>query len=359
MRSVLLTVDWVGQVGMSNSFSRIGWKPQNYEARTASARIRCLNTIRELRAQKFPVELYKERHESGYKAVVFSKAYTHKDITIAQRLKHRGTIVVFDLCDNHFLLGSERVARLRKMFDLADHWVVSSEALVDVVRGNVDTVKPLWVIEDAVEEGLRGPLLDVVGWIKARYQLLQLRRFLDSSANRGAAHLVWFGNHKASYGDSGLSHMQKLRPLLERICQARPVTLTVISDSRDAFTQMFAGWKIPMFYIDWSAHTFFAALELQGIALIPIDVNAFTEVKTNNRIAQSLNLGLGVVADSIPSYRVFERCAFLDNWEEGLEVYLEGPEMVAEHVRRGRRLIQENFSTPVITQRWRTLFESL
>jgi len=49
---------------MSNA-SRIGWKPQNYEARVASARIRCLNTIRELRAHKYPVELYREGHESA------------------------------------------------------------------------------------------------------------------------------------------------------------------------------------------------------------------------------------------------------------------------------------------------------
>lgn len=343
---------------MSN-VSRIGWKPQNYEARVASARIRCLNTIRELRAEKFPVELYKERHEGAYKAVVFSKAYTDKDIALAQRLKSRGTVVVFDLCDNHFLLASERVARLRKMFGLADHWVVSSEALADVVRRNFATVKPLWVIEDAVEEVLRGPLLDVVGWLKAHRQLLQLRGFLNGAAGRAAMRLVWFGNHKASYGDSGLSHMQKLRPLLEEVRQARAVTLTIISNSRDAFTSTFAGWKVPVYYIDWSAHTFFAALRLHQIALIPIDVNAFTEVKTNNRIALSLNLGLGVVADSIPSYRVFDGCAFLDNWQEGLERYLERPEIIAQHVRCARQLIREQFSAPVIAQRWRSLFESL
>jgi len=60
--------------------------------------------------------------------VVFSKAYTNKDIVIAERLRAGGTKIVFDLCDNHFLLGEDRNARLKKMFELADHWVVSSEA---------------------------------------------------------------------------------------------------------------------------------------------------------------------------------------------------------------------------------------
>jgi hypothetical protein len=343
---------------MSNA-SRIGWKPQNYEARVASARIRCLNTVRELRAEKFPVELYKERHESAYKAVVFSKAYTDKDIAIAERLKSRGTIVVFDLCDNHFLLAPERVARLRKMFELADHWVVSSEGLADVVRRNFATVKPLWVIEDAVEEVLRGPLLDVVGWLKAHRQLLQLRRFLNGAAGRAGMHLVWFGNHKASYGDSGLVHMAKLRPLLEKSCTLRPVTLTVISNSRDAFEKVFAGWNLPVHYLDWSPHTFFAALKLHDVAVIPIEFNEFTEVKTNNRIALSLNLGLGVVADSIPSYSVFSQCAFLDDWEHGLGEYMLKPDLIRQHSACGRKLIRERFSGPVIAARWRELFESL
>ena len=105
---------------------KIGWKPQNYERRVASARIRCLNTLGQLGKQHYPAELYNEKNESDYRIVVFSKAYTNKDIVIAERLRDRGIKIVFDLCDNHFLLGEERNARLKKMFKLADHWVVSS-----------------------------------------------------------------------------------------------------------------------------------------------------------------------------------------------------------------------------------------
>jgi hypothetical protein len=341
-----------------NNASVIGWKPQNYHA--ASARIRCLNTVRRLRAEKFPVELYNEKHESTYKAVVFSKGYKDRDLEIAQRLKQRGVIVVFDLCDNHFLLAEDRVARLRKMFDLADYWVVSSEALAEMVRRNFDTVKPLWIIEDAVEEALRGPVLDVFGWLKAYYRLLQLRRFLNNSpAGHAAMHLAWFGVHKASYGDAGLVHMAKLRPLLEASCTQHPITLTVISNSREAFEKIFAGWNLPVHYVDWSPHTFFAALKLHDVALIPIEVNEFTEVKTNNRIALSLNLGLGVLADSIPSYRVFAQCAFLDDWERGLNEYIFNPDLVSQHSACGRKVISERFSGPVIASRWKKLFESL
>ncbi|MDT8388238.1 MAG: hypothetical protein RQ736_12040 [Thiogranum sp.] len=338
---------------------RIGWKPQNYESRVASVRIRCLNSIRELRAQGFPVELYRDRHQKTYKSVVFSKAYNARDIELAERLKSRGTRIIFDLCDNHFLLSDERVDRLARMFAIADCWVVSSQAMADVVRRKFDSTKPLWVIEDAVEEHLNGQLLDVRGRLQARWQLRGLRGFLDSVANRKAVHLVWFGNHKASYGDSGLAHVRKLRPLLEKLHVRRPLTVSVISNSRDAFNEVFRDWKIPVYYIDWSAHTFLAALKLHDVAVIPIDVNEFTEVKTNNRIALSLNQGLGVVADSIPSYRVFSDCSFLDNWEQGLTAYMDHPQIIEEHVRCARHLIHEQFSIPVIAARWRSLFDSV
>ena len=114
-----------------------------------------------------------------------------------------------------------------------------------------------------------------------------------------------------------------------------------------------------MFYLDWDAHTFYKAMKRHKIAVIPIDVNEFTNVKTNNRIALSLFLGLGVVADSIDSYRVFSDCSFLDCWESGLRSYLEQPELVDEHVQCGRKLIQEKFSIEIIAGKWRELFERM
>lgn len=342
-----------------NNKAKIAWKPQNYEARVASVRIRCLSTLRELRAEHYPIELYRERHESAYRVVVFSKAYNSKDIAIAERLKQQGVKIVFDICDNHFLLHSERVTRLKRMFELADHWVVSSHALASVVRQNLGSETPLTVIEDAVEQKLSGNRFDIFGWLKAHRQLRALDRFLRLPAHANAAHLVWFGNHKASYQNSGIAHVARLRTLFEKTHSSTPITLTIISNSKPAFDEVFADWQIPVFYIDWSAHTFFKAMRQHSIAVIPIEVNEFTEVKTNNRIAQSLFLGLGVVADGIESYRVFADCAYLDNWEEGLLAYLEHPATIAQHVDQANVLLREKFSAGVIAGRWKTFFESL
>ena len=269
----------------------------------ASARIRCLNTLGQLGKQHYPAELYSEKNESDYRIVVFSKAYTNKEIVIARRLRDRGTKIVFDLCDNHFLLGEDRNARLKEMFELADHWVVSSEALGKVVTSTMGSVKPLTVIEDAVEETLSGSKVDIVGWVKAHIELYKLDQFISANHVNRTTHLVWFGNHKAGYKDSGLAHVNKIRPVLEKVNQSDALALTVISNSRNVFDQVFTDWQLPVFYLNWSAHTFYKAMKRHKIAVIPIDVNEFTNVKTNNRIALSLFLGLGVVADGIDSYQ--------------------------------------------------------
>lgn len=339
---------------------RVGWKPQNDEPRVASTRIRCLNPLRELQRQGYPVELYSDSHADDYDVVIFLKAYSESDVRLATELKQEGKIVVFDLCDNHFLMNDKRVARLKRMFGLADYWVTSTPVLADIIRENIPGEhKPVHVVEDAVEESLIAPAYNISGKLKASWHLAQLTRFLNSQGNASRVHLVWFGNHQGSHRDSGLVHVQKLKPLLEEIDRRYGLTLTVISNSRETFEKIFSGWSIPLFYLDWSPYTFFQAMRRHAITVIPIEVNEFTKVKTNNRVVLSLHLGLAVVADSINSYREFAHCISLDDWESGLLRYITQPEKITEHVSEGRRIIAECYSLPVIAATWQKLFDSI
>jgi hypothetical protein len=97
-------------------------------------------------------------------------------------------------------------------------------------------------------------------------------------------------------------------------------------------------------------------MRLHKVSLITIEMNEFTRVKTNNRLVQSLYLGLGVVADAIDSYREFDSCTFLDKWDEGLRGYLEDPALLQAHIRDGQAIIRQNYSITAIAQQWRDLF---
>jgi len=292
--------------------------------------------------------------------VIFLKAYSEKDIALAQELKARGKIVIFDLCDNHFLMGEERLQRLKKMFQLADHWVTSTPALAEIIHENIGNAgRPIHVIEDAVEKSVITPAFDVSGRARARWQMAALMRFLGSRKGRDSTHLVWFGNYKGSYKDSGLPHVGKLQPLLERIHARHRLSLTVISNSRSTFDQVFKDWALPVFYMDWNPFNFYQAMRQHAIAVIPIDVNEFTKVKTNNRVVLSLYLGLGVISDSIPSYEEFSECTFMDNWENGLHQYITHPGLIADHIQAGRTIITEKYILPVIADKWDALFHAV
>lgn len=337
---------------------RVGWKPQNDELHVASARTRCLNPLGELKRRGLPIELYREKHNDRYAVVVFSKAYNEKNLKHAAELKRQGKIIIFDLCDNHFLLSPERVSRLKAMLQTADYWVASNEELAHVIKEQMrDIQKPLSIIADAVETSLICPTFDILGKTKAYWQLMGLGSFLRK--NETSTPLVWFGNHKGSYSDSGLSHIRKLKSLLKNIHKDYKITLTIISNSEQAFEDIFADWDLPLYYLDWSPHTFYRALKLHTIAIIPIEVNNFTKVKTNNRVILPLHLGLGIVADSIKSYQEFSTCTFLDRWEEGLITYINNPSVMDKHIACARRMISKKYTLPVIADHWSQLFQKV
>jgi hypothetical protein len=104
----------------------VGWRPKSDNRDVASVRIRCLNPIAALQAERFPVEIFDPARAAEYGVVVYSKLYDDDAREEAERLKSGGARVVVDLCDNHFHnpRGDPEWAahceRLRKMLAAAD-----------------------------------------------------------------------------------------------------------------------------------------------------------------------------------------------------------------------------------------------
>jgi hypothetical protein len=341
----------------------VGWRPSSSDARVASARIRCLNPLRELRRQDYPVELFDPVRRDSYSAVIYSKVYDRASQAEARRLQANGTRIVLDLCDNHLYnplnLDVLRAAagELRRMIALADEIVASTEAMAELLGGETGAGKPLTVIGDAVEtriEGVRSTIAER-WWARRRLHALAARLRADP----GAIRLVWFGSHGGPSGDHGMGDLEMMRETLVALHREQPLSLTVISNSARKFARLIRPWDLPTHYLEWSAETFLEALGLHAIAILPVGNNPFTRCKTNNRVATSLAAGLAVVASGIPSYRPFEECCVLDDLGGGLRRYIRDPQTRREDVAAGQRLVQREWTVTAIADQWRRYFERL
>jgi hypothetical protein len=333
---------------MSKVANLIGWKPRIEDPRVASTRIRCLNPIAELQSSGYPVELFNTRRSHDYAAVVYSKLYDDATYHEAVSLQKRGARVVFDLCDNHFYnptglrsLNKAR-AQLHRMMELADELVASTPAIEDAVETEILNIEsPFWDC-----------------WWEKR-KLIELQRRLEENKSTGRAALVWFGIHGGANADYGMLDLLKLRPILEKLNRAHPLSLTIISNSRRKYVKAIQPWAIPTYYLNWHPDTVIAALRCHAIGVIPVSDNPFTRCKSNNRLAFSLNAGLAVVADAIPSYADFSDVCFLGEWQSGLERYLSDSDLRRRHVEQGRTIVARQYSIKHISQKWRRLFDKL
>lgn len=337
------------------SAPRVGWLPVTRDANVASARIRCLNIVEELRGRGCDVAL--AERDRAYDLVILSKKYDAATLDWAQALKRRGTKVVFDLCDNHFHLPNptaelqQGAARLRSALMLADAVVVSTEALGNVVRSECG-IEPAAVIGDAIEDPAAAVPQSVFGKLTARFELLGLERWLAQQRAAGAVPLVWFGSAGGPYGPGGIGDLDRIRPVLEALHRDQRLCMTVLSNSRETFARTTAGWSVPSRYAPWNAATIGRALALHAIAVIPITPTPFTVCKSNNRVATALWHGLAVAADAIPSYREFEGAIVLDDWRAGLRRYATSAELRAQAAARGRQIVEARYTIRPIADRW-------
>jgi hypothetical protein len=358
----------------------IGWLPHSTNPVYAGARIRCLTPLRLLQARGVPVELFNPAHEARYTVLVVQglrcrpvagdPATGDGLLDLVARLKRNGCRIAVEDCDNHFY-NPQRLPewtaiaqRLRTLVGLADHLVASTDAMAEVFRRETGTTLPVSIIGDAVE-GARD--LDnapawrrALGWRRKvdRARYLALRAAVAADRMRGRGQLVWFGSHGSTYAEGGMRDLANIRDVLERLNARRPLSLTVISNSRARYEQVVRPFGIPTRYLDWTRSTFLDAMRLHDVAVIPVTRTPFTVCKSNNRLLLALSCGVAVCADGIGSYAEFADVCELDNWEHGIERYLTDPGCAAGHVDRARLKIRDRWTAEHIADQWQLMLES-
>lgn len=338
---------------------KAAWWPA--DARARSARRRCSRIVAHLRGLGSPVCLYAPG-DAAPDVLVLSERCDPDSLAHALDLRARtGTVLVLDLCDNHFYVEADPDGRLQRQADAVRHAAASvdlviavSRALAEIVLDQAPGVRAIEVVADAVEPpDIPSRRASLTEW-RAHRHLRALTRWLAGHPEvTHASRLVWFGDDDAPGLDQALAGLRRIRPDLELAArQHGPLSLTVISHSATRFAEATSGWTVPTRHVPWHPATFSQALMAHGTALIPINLDPFTVGMPANRVLTAFVHGLAVVGDSIPSYAEFRDCAVLDDWETGLGAYRLDTAGREADVAQGRAIATGHFGIEAMARRW-------
>lgn len=333
------------------TFPKVAWIPAA-SIDQAGSRLRAFLPCDFLKRTGYPCEMFKEVNKNTYNIVVFQKTYGKEHIELAKTLKNRGVKIVFDLCDNNFVIhgssntqkSQERLNRLKEMIELSDAVSVPTPELSKSISHHY-----VVIIDDAIDDVSSNFL----------YDLYLASRGTFSPLKKPDLKLVWYGNKGKSNPPSGLSSLSKILPEIEKLNSCFPSSLTIISDSKSAVDKFTQEVSFPIHYYEWNRKTFQYIFRKHDVCIIPVDINPLTLCKSNNRLVSSLMLGLPVIADKLPSYAEFHDFVLFSNWHENLLRYGTQKKLREEHVIQGQTYISAKYSNEKITSQWKQLFEAI
>lgn len=332
--------------------SRIAWKPFG-DFNTASSRYRAYFPCRSLKNAGWNCEIFSEENLDTYQLVILQKTYMDdRDIELALHLKNRGVITVLDLCDNDFYnpnsypIPAQLANRLSRLVEIVDFVSVSTPEI-----GKLVSHKQWMLIDDFLEIPKN-----------SLFENINIRSLFSFNKRSEKIKLVWYGNNRREpfMGSStGIIELQRILPHLANINKKYPLSLTVISDSKELFNEHLSEAPFEAIFIPWNRKTFSRIFRQHDVCIIPITVDPFTICKTSNRLVLSLLLGVPVVADKIPSYDEFNDFVFFSAWENAIPNYALNPDLRRKHTESGKQYILERFSEEKIVEQWSCLFKNL
>jgi hypothetical protein len=336
----------------------VAWWPHTANQKVASARLRCFQVVEELKRQGVDAGVYAPGQPAP-QTLILSKRYDAASVRHALTLRRdSGTRVVLDLCDNHFHVSSDdprwqaRAAALKGAVTTVDKVIASTPTLQEFIVQACPEHPDIAVVGDAVEPPTHPAVSLRPGALNAELQLARLARAIARSGVAEGRRLLWFGNHGSGHAEGGMADLLLISERLERVNDRQPISLTVISNSKEKYRQLARQWAFRTHYLEWNARTFSRAALLHDIAVIPIGKNPFTLCKTNNRVATAFMHRLAVAADAIPSYDAFSASAVLDDWEQGFAQLMEDHSSRKARIERGMSLVEQHWSLQAIKGEW-------
>lgn len=356
--------------------TRISFWPQTRDLNVASYRIRCAQVVDALRDAGAKVGIYSDKICRYFQflpfmpapdILVLSKRTRLTSLARAVKLKKRyGTKLILDLSDNIYFESSkdksgtrEKRLKLPSYVNQFDAIVTPSPYLESELRQHIREDMAFYIIPDAVE---KDPEISASVKAQEAAAFQSLAAFQNEISGNGVEpgrRLVWFGVSGTAAAQNGMYDVKAYCDALERHNDGKPLSLSIISDDRDRFNELFFGLKFRVHYLDWNFHTFNIALGSHDIAILPIRRNQYTLSKSANRITTSFASGLAVCGSAIPSYEPFRNAAVFDDWDAGLGSLMADATDREARIARAKAIIAEGYSLPVIARQWLGVFENL
>jgi hypothetical protein len=337
-------------LSLPNNLS-VGWLPLGGMERSGS-RLRCYFPCKSIRSSTIRSEIF--RFGIRYDIVIFQRCYSPADRSLASSLKRENCKTILDLCDNDFhnpegdSTKNTAITGLLEMIDEIDLITVSSLELQRIVSNITD--KPVLLVEE---------YLDTVRSQTYHSISTKISGAIKRIPGRGRTKLVWFGYGQQRNPETGINFLSDILPFLARCNQAFPLSLSVISNHRQKYTETIRGISFPTQYFPWNRRSFSFILRLHDICLIPVQKNSFTICKSQNRLVTALLHNVAVIADEIPSYREYSQYFLSGDWEANLRLYLADTKLRHNHVRDGKRYIQKRHSKETIDRQWLTALQTV
>lgn len=261
--------------------------------------------------------------------VVFSKSFDRRNELLAESFKQAGRRLVFDICDNHFD-HPQHGPHFRRMVQLADVLVASTQTMAEIIR--VTTGRTSVVIGDPVE-GTRGA---------ARFQ-----------PDGAMLKCLWFGH------PINLDSMFASLPALQTAAARYPIDLNVVTAPIPGLTDQLNEWNcnhadgLRLRLTQWSPVNVQHGLQAADMVLIPSLTNSTKQVKSPNRLIESIWAGRLTLAYPLPSYLEFDGFSCLhENLGVALEVAMLAPNAHHERIVAGQQYIDTCYRPEHIARQW-------
>lgn len=309
--------------------------PAPYNKIMASTRVRVYDIIKAFYNDKdFLVELYNPFRK--YDVVIFQKKFDGTALSLAKKLKRKGTQIILDINVNYYDPSSKFITRQQNkniitFSKFVDRVITPTRFLQGVIK-KLFPEKPVDVIEESIND------------------IFFKKKKTSFSSN--PIHLIWSG-----YAPKA-SELLLIENVLRELYEKWQFNLILICDKDPHLTM----GKIPIHFEKYNFNSISDQLLKGDIFIAPRDLNDnYNLAHSFTKIGVAMAVGLPVIASPVPSYLNSPAilCKNNQDWKKGLMKLFSNYTLLTELSKKGIDYVEKKYSIPVIKSKYINFFNEL